>query len=273
MRSWRSSLGESFFAPLDPSGDHLLWRYDLTAALVSSLYRGPGQLGLRHRSGPGERKDLPRRRLHDCRGEPRPYLAAVDLATGNLLPWSIPADGPVHTLAVSTNGLFVGGDFTMLAGTTRNGLGLVDPLSNVVLGWDAACGGNVRAIEAAGAAVYVGGYFSIIHSVPRSNLAAIDEISGAALSWAPSTNATVEELMASGSTVYVGGQFSTVNGITRNRAAAVDAVTGTPTFAFNPNVDTFGFTTVRTFAISGSTGTWADSSRPFVERSGSALRR
>ena len=121
-----------------------------------------------------------------------------------------------------------------------------------MLGWDAACGGNVRAIEVAGAAVYVGGYFSIIHSVPRSNLAAIDEISGAALSWAPSTNATVEELMASGSTVYVGGQFSTVNGITRNRAAAVDAGTGTLT-AFNPNVDTFGFTTVRTFAISGST--------------------
>jgi hypothetical protein len=108
-------------------------------------------------------------------------------------------------------------------------------------------------VDAVTGKAYVGGTFSIINSVPRTNLAAIDETSGAALPWNPTTNAMVEALLVNGSTVYLGGQFTDVSGTTRNRAAAVDGVTGALS-GFNPNVDQFGFnTTVKTFAISGST--------------------
>jgi len=189
-------------------------------------------------------------------GQSRANLAAVNLATGTVVPsWSPSVDGNVGTLGLGPNGLIVGGDFYTLGGLPRRGLGLVDPVSAAVLGWDAALGGDVSAVEVdpATGRAYVGGDFTTINTVPRSNLAAFDETSGALLAWNPTTDATVEALMVSGGTLYVGGQFSTVNGTTRNRAAAVDAVTGALT-AFNPNVaNLLGFPTVKTFAISGST--------------------
>lgn len=190
-------------------------------------------------------------------GQPRTNLAALDLATGTVVPsWNIAAGefaagSFVQALTLTPNGLFVGGYFFTLGGASREGLGLVDPLSSTVLGWDPRSIGIILSTEFDGTSLYVAGGFPIINTVPRTNLAAIDEASGVALSWSPSTNGPVEALMVNGSTVYVGGQFSTVNGTTRNRAAAVDAVTGALT-AFNPNVDPFGPTTVKTFAISGS---------------------
>ncbi len=189
-------------------------------------------------------------------GYPRVNLAALDLATGAVVPsWNVAADSTVRTLALAANGLLVGGDFFTLGGTSRRGLGLVDPVSPTVLGLDLGCGGNVHAVEVDGASgrAYAGGDFTIINGVPRSNLAAMDETSGALLAWSPTTNGTVEALMASGSTVYVGGQFSSVNGTTRYRAAGLDALTGALT-GFNPNVDhSSPGTTVKAFAISGST--------------------
>lgn len=178
-------------------------------------------------------------------------IAKLDLATGFPIPWSDGTDDDVLTLAVVANKLLVGGEFSILGGLPRRGLGLVDLVAGVS-DWDAACRGDVRAVAVDGATVYAGGEFSIVNSVPRSNLAAIDEASGAALAWNATANATVEALMVSGSTVYMGGKFSSVNGTTRNRAAAVDAVTGALT-AFNPNVEVGLSTTVKAFAISGST--------------------
>ena len=49
---------------------------------------------------------------------PRSFLAAIDAATGKLLPWNPTADGSVRALAVSADGrrLYVGGDFNAIGG-------------------------------------------------------------------------------------------------------------------------------------------------------------
>jgi len=181
----------------------------------------------------------------------RSNLAAFNVTTGNSVsPFNIGTDGAVRTLALSSNGLLVGGDFSTLGTSSRRGLGLVNPLTLNVLGWNPACGGDVRAVGIDGARVYAGGDFTIVNGVPRSNLAAMDETSGALLAWSPTADGMVEALMVSGGAVYAGGEFSNINGTFRNLAAAVDAVTGALT-AFNPHVG--GIDAVKTFAISGST--------------------
>jgi hypothetical protein len=186
-----------------------------------------------------------------------PYLAAVDVATGSTTGWTFPVDGPVRTVAFrrfggSPDALVIGGSFQTVGGVSRKYPAMVGISPAVTLSPPGCGGGEVYAVEFDGTKIYAGGDFSIINGVPRSNLAALDATGAVLLNWNPATNATVDALLVSGSTVYVGGQFSTVNGTTRNRAASVHAVTGALN-AFNPNVDASPSTTVKTFAIAGTT--------------------
>ena len=123
--------------------------------------------------------------------------------------------------------MYVGGDFTTVAGTPRNNLAAIDAASGAALLWNANAHGGVYALGVNGSTVFAGGGFSVLGGESRSNLAAVDVTSNAVLPWMPFADSTVSCLAAGGATVYVGGDFRSVNGQPRYRLAAVDAASGT----------------------------------------------
>jgi hypothetical protein len=107
---------------------------------------------------------------------PRSNLAAIDLATGNVLPWNPQVFGTsaadraisVYTMKIKDNTLYVGGKFLAINAvtTTRPGLAAIDLGSGIVTNWNPAVGDGkttnevVNSIDIVGNTVYVGGLFS-----------------------------------------------------------------------------------------------------------------
>ena len=162
---------------------------------------------------------------------PASGLATVDRNKGNVLTsWAFSANGRVRTLAESAGVVYVGGDFSVVNGSSRRGLAKVDASSGDV---DAAfvgqVAGSVRsaALSGDGSALYVGGEFASVSagssSVARSRLAAFSTDTGVPTAWTPAASATVNAVAVDPATetVFVGGQFSTVAGLPRAKIAGL----------------------------------------------------
>jgi hypothetical protein len=180
------------------------------------------------------------------RGAPRDGLAAVDVSTGQLLPWN---PGPtssggfpfVTTLAVAGSTVYVGGQFDEIGRTTRvprTDLAAVDASTGETTGWDPQPDGPIGQLVTDGSTVWTAGSFSHIgtNNAPRAGLAAINAGSGAATTWDPNPDSVVFALALGGSTLYVGGEFSTLDGQSRSLAGAFDTATGNLT-GWDPAVD------------------------------------
>ena len=63
---------------------------------------------------------------------PRPHLAAVDLVTGQLLPWHSKTNGTPMAIARFSNQLFVGGDFTRAGKVKVSGLARISAVTGRV---------------------------------------------------------------------------------------------------------------------------------------------
>ncbi len=109
------------------------------------------------------------------RGEPRLNVAAVDKATGVVLPWNPvvePAGRGVTTLAQSKAFFYVGGNFDHVGGQPRNGLAAIEDLSGATTPWNpqlkspvpgtvvSALNASVERVEVGGAFTTIGGRFS-----------------------------------------------------------------------------------------------------------------
>jgi predicted small secreted protein len=192
-------------------------------------------------------------------GQSRNNLAALDAATGSILPWNPNANSTVYTLAISGSTVYAGGEFTSIGGQSRNYIAVLDAASGSVLPWNPNAwhpvfAPKVHTLAISGSAVYAGGQFTSIGGQSRNNLAALDAASGSILPWNPNANDTVHTLAISGSAVYVGGSFTTIGGQSRNRIAALDATTGNATPWNPPNVSGGSTVTrVNTLAVGGST--------------------
>ena len=186
----------------------------------------------------------------------RNHLAAVDLATGDVLPWNPDVNGVVRALALSPDGrtLYIGGDFTSVTGQPRNYLAALDTTStsNALLPWNPDADAVVRALllSADGRIVYAGGDFGSLGggSVTRARLAALDAVSGVPTPWAPQADGPVETLLAAGDglNLYAGGGFTLVGGQPRNRLARLSLSSGLAD-AWDPAPDA----TVRSLALAG----------------------
>jgi len=177
-------------------------------------------------------------------GQPRNYICAIDMTTGEVLPWYPPggADNIVTALHVSGNTLFVGGNFTTLGGQSRDGICAIDTTTGQVTSWYPPGGvegtGTIFSLHAVGNSLFVGGNFSLLGGLERPNIGAVDLISGATTSWQITPNVNfasgppnnqVRWITHSNDLLYIGGDFTTMGGIigpTRNRICAIEIFTG-----------------------------------------------
>lgn len=170
-------------------------------------------------------------------GEVRHDLAAVQLDTGQVLPWNPGVDGGVSAVAL--------GDRTVLAGflgspggVERHNLAAFDEWTGRVLDWNPGTDDAVFALACVGDRVIAGGNFTTAGAQAHSRLAAIDRATGQAIAdWNPGANNTVSALAASGNVLYAGGSFTTLGGLSRSRLAALDLLTGRVLAGWNPGAD------------------------------------
>ncbi len=134
-------------------------------------------------------------------------LAERDGALWRVIP-SDPAMRPV--LAASLDGVFVGGDFTRVAGQNVNGVARWDGTNWHPLGPGLVDAGSVSALAAQGSNVYVGGKFHSIGGIRATNLARWDGSNWWAVG--PGADAPVTVLHATGTTLYAGGNFRRIGG-------------------------------------------------------------
>jgi hypothetical protein len=131
--------------------------------------------------------------------------------------------------------LYIGGNFTLVGATARNGLAAINAQTGSLLSWDpGATGGvvGVTKIIPSGGTVYIFGDFTTAGGSFRNNAAAIDAVTGLATAWNPDINNRVNDAAIDtiNAVAYLGGTFTLVNGATaRNRIAAIDLTSGLAT--------------------------------------------
>ena len=163
----------------------------------------------------------------------RPYLAALDAATGKPTPWRPPSlDAGVTDIAVRNGVLYLLGDFDIVGGKDRFTLAAVDERTANVTAWDPKAppyGGHddpsVYAIAASPTAIYVGGLFDHIGGEKRAALAALDPVTGNATAWVPHGPWAVESLVVAGGRLYVGGTLH-ASGDGKSSLTAYDLASG-----------------------------------------------
>ena len=175
-------------------------------------------------------------------GMPRANLAAVDLATGAVLPWAPQASTMIGLLVAAPSGSV----FTVprLVGTTTtftvNGESRpsnvveIDAIGAATTWRSQALFSPTLALSVSPSGTLVVGAFSVptTGNVARSALAAFDTVSGAAVS-GPTIGANaagvtfVRSVLGLGQTLYLSGTFDAVNGQPRVNIAAVDVATNT----------------------------------------------
>ena len=98
-------------------------------------------------------------RATDAGGEQvRSHVAAVDTATGRLLPWHSRINGTPLAVSRYRNQLFVGGDFTKAGGVAVSGLARISTATGrVARSFRPRVNATVRALVSTKHAVYVGG--------------------------------------------------------------------------------------------------------------------
>jgi hypothetical protein len=184
-------------------------------------------------------------------GAERRRLAALDPATGMATDWNPTVLGRATVgvfalLAADANRLYVGGNFTIIAESTRNSLALLNRSAGTIQTWDpdpVATAANqspaINALLLSGNALYVGGDFRTNGGQPRLRLAALDAATANALAFDTGVSNPVTSLALSGNILYLGGAFTNVGGQVRSRVAAVDVDTGAVTF-WNPDASGSG---------------------------------
>ena len=178
----------------------------------------------------------------------RNHVAAIDMTTGNLLPWNPNVNGVVYSILPSGSNVYLGGSFTSVGGSTHKNIAEVNAGSGAVVTAftnSSKPNGAVRALVIANGNLYIGGAFT----TPRSYLAELNPATNTYIpSWQPVVDAQVRALAtdASQSRIVEGGfqQCATGSGCdgrigigavnTTDGAFVPFAYTGPPTFVPPP---------------------------------------
>jgi trimeric autotransporter adhesin len=163
----------------------------------------------------------------------RNRAAAIDAATGRLLPWNPNVNGEVRALAVAGQRVYLGGNFSQVGGQNRRRLAAVDAGSGAATAWNPQVSAKVNALATDGATVWLGGSFTSVGGSSRLRLAAVSAITAAVTAFradvdgeAEGSGPYVNALALRGSELYVVGAFSSIGGVARTVSARVDAASG-----------------------------------------------
>jgi len=99
--------------------------------------------------------------------------AALDAATGAVLPWNPNVEGDVRAVTVDRNNIYLGGSFISVGGQSRNNIVMVNAVTAEVSSWNANADRTVQDILVDGNTVFVGGDFTSIAGQSRSFFAAL----------------------------------------------------------------------------------------------------
>jgi outer membrane protein assembly factor BamB len=156
-------------------------------------------------------------------------VAALDASTGALI-WSVPTDGDVRAMTLSSDGstLFVGGGFTHVNGVTHRHLAAIATDSTVLPKWRASTGGMVRDLVVSGDTLYVGGQFAKINGVAERGLGTLVASTGKTQpGFTGYVDKNVYGLALTSTSLVVVGNFLLVNGSqARSSIASFDRTTG-----------------------------------------------
>jgi len=175
-------------------------------------------------------------------GQPRGRLAAVDPATGTLLPWSPQAtttrfdSGFIGSLVLSPTGSVFAASLAATGPLTINGqvvgtVAEIDAAGALTAFRSAAPVESVELLQMLSTnTLFVSGFAGYVGQAVRSRLAAFDLTTNTLL---PETitvtntgvGATIDQLAASGTVLHLRGGFDTVNGQPRAGRAALDTTT------------------------------------------------
>jgi hypothetical protein len=143
----------------------------------------------------------------------RNRVAAIDLTTGEPLPWNPNSNAGVLSIAHTTAAVYIAGDFQNIGGQSRTFLAAVNKTSGTALPWDPALGGGpVRVLTIAAGKLFVGGTFTQVAGTYRPHAAAFDLSTGNLTGWNPEPTDIVLAFQAMGATMYMGGYFTTLAG-------------------------------------------------------------
>ena len=170
---------------------------------------------------------------------PVPLLAALDLQTGQVLPWTpFPNAGPIDEIVVHGGVVYVTGPFTSFDDEPdRARLAAIDAYTGLVLPWAPNPDGPITGMVADDTHLYVAGNFTTIAGQPRARLARF-RLSDQELdpTFAPNVQPTggisINDLVVAGTTLYVGGGPHSFDGGAATRLAAIDTTTGAQLMAF-----------------------------------------
>ncbi len=164
-------------------------------------------------------------------GEPRNRFAAVDLATGQLVPWSVDLGrlATVQHVAFGPDRIYVSGDFLELDGTSPSFVRVLDKATGATVpGIEPSISGWVLEVVPFGDDLILCGDPETVNGVPRSGLAWISAIDGSLRDLTAPLEAPCNHVALSGDTLYVNAiTSSAVSGLPADdRLFAVNALTG-----------------------------------------------
>ncbi|MBP6302556.1 MAG: PKD domain-containing protein [Bacteroidia bacterium] len=157
-------------------------------------------------------------------------------------------NGPIHSMALQGDTLFVGGSFSRAAVPIASG-GAEISTNGLVKNFP-YINGDVYSVASDGnGGWYIGGEFSQIGSVQRYCLAHVDSNRNVT-SWNPNVNSIVKQIIVTSNSVYIGGGFTRVGTQTRIALACVSRQTGQAN-SWQPSVvdTTFSVVDVRSMVL------------------------
>lgn len=174
----------------------------------------------------------------------RPYVAAVNVASGNISSWTSGiGGGSVSTGIVSNNRLYIGGTF-LLNGSYRclaaydvsTSTAVNIPSFNPLITYNGSTtSASVQALAVGGGQIYIGGNFNAVNNQVRSNFAGINTTTGIVSSVYAALNGNVTCLAWDNSLLFVGGNFATVNGASKQRLFAYNTTAFSTMNNWSPN--------------------------------------
>ncbi|SFN20304.1 DUF11 domain-containing protein [Dokdonella immobilis] len=152
----------------------------------------------------------------------------------------------IRALAEGENGeVYVGGDFTLVDGVSRNYLARIDAAGHLDLEWNPSPDQSVGdfVLDSANSALYVAGEFDTIGGAARNHLAKLSTSGNgeADTVWNPAPNGYISALaLGTSSALFVAGDFTMIGGLPRARFAKLSGTgVGSAAAGWNPGVDDY----------------------------------